>query len=61
MAIKSVKISNGSTISIAETAITENSAYPISSGAVFAAIEELNEQIGNLAQDTDHPIDGGNW
>lgn len=60
MAIKEVKIGT-TNHQIAETAITENSTYPISSGAVFDAIEELNEQIGSLSQDTDHPIDGGNW
>ena len=60
MAIKEVKIGT-TNHQIAEATITEDSVYPISSGAVYAAIEELNAQIGSLTQDADHPIDGGNW
>lgn len=60
MAIKEVKIGT-TNHQIAETTITENSVYPISSGAVYTAIEEINEQIGGLSQDADHPVDGGNW
>ena len=59
MAIRAIKVNNGTEEIIAENTITESSDYPVSSGAVHEAIEELRSEITTV--DYNHAVDGGAW
>lgn len=60
MAIKQIKI-GATDYTIAQEIIEENSIYPVSSGAVFTALEEIRLEMPDIEIDYNHAIDGGNW